>query len=269
MTNLRDDQVERYCRNIILNEVGGKGQKKLLESKVLVVGTGGLGSPILYYLAAAGVGHIGVVDSDRVEINNLQRQIIHFTPDIDRPKTLSAKEKIKKLNPDVEVITHQKRLAPANALDIINGYDIVADASDNFPTRYLVNDACIIAGKPLSYGAVFRFDGQVTTILPKIGPCYRCIFGRPPTPGEVPSCQEAGILGSIPGIIGAIQATEILKWLLGAGDLLVGRLLIFDGLSMHFRGVSISRNKECPACGRKPSITNLKKFDYKDFCASK
>lgn len=259
-----DEQIERYSRHIILPEVGGLGQKKILQSKVLVIGTGGLGSPISFYLAAAGVGKLGLVDSDKVELNNLQRQIIHSTKDIGKEKTISAKEKLNSLNPDVEVITYQERVTSQNILDIIKDYDIVVDGSDNFPTRYLVNDACVLLNKPLSHGAILRFDGQVMTIVPGKGPCYRCLFQEPPPPGTVPSCQEAGILGVVAGVIGLIQATEVLKFILGKGELLIGKLLIFNALEMNFRKVKVPHNKNCAICGEKPTITKL--IDYEEFC---
>lgn len=264
MSDFKDDQIERYSRHIILSEIGGTGQKKIMQAKVLVIGTGGLGSPISFYLAAAGVGKLGLVDSDRVELNNLQRQIIHFTKDVGKEKTASAKEKIKELNPDVEVVTYQERVTSQNILDIIKDYDIVIDGSDNFPTRYLVNDACVLLNKPLSHGAILKFDGQVMTIIPGKGPCYRCLFQEPPPPGLVPSCQQAGILGSVAGIIGLIQTTEVLKFILCKGDLLTGKLLIVNTLDMSFRKVSVPHNKNCAICGEKPTITKL--IDYEEFC---
>jgi len=263
-----DEQIERYSRQIILPEVGGKGQEKLLNSKVLLIGCGGLGSPCAYYLAAGGVGTIGLVDSDRVELNNLQRQIVHFTDDVGKPKTLSASEKLRKLNPDVNVITHHTRLTSANILDVIKGYDIVIDGSDNFPTRYLVNDACVMSSKPLVHAGILRFDGQAMTILPKEGPCYRCVFPDPPPPGMIPSCQEAGVIGAVAGLLGIVQASEAIKYILGIGDLLVGKLLVIDTLSMEFRKLTIRRNQDsCPVCGNKPTITRL--IDYEQFCGVK
>lgn len=258
------EQVERYSRHIILPEVGGKGQKKINAAKVFLVGAGGLGSPVGLYLAAAGVGTIGICDADAVDLSNLQRQILHRTEDVNRPKVLSAKRTMEALNPDTKVIPYQTRLTSENILDIIKDYDIVVDGSDNFPTRYLVNDACVLARKPLVSGAVFRFDGQATTIVPYETPCYRCLFETPPPPGMVPSCQEAGILGSVVGVIGAIQATEVLKLILGKGNGLKGKLLLFDAIEMDFRKVRVRRNPQCPVCGENPTITEL--IDYEQFC---
>ncbi|MBI3394088.1 MAG: molybdopterin-synthase adenylyltransferase MoeB [Nitrospirae bacterium] len=262
---LNDDQVKRYSRHILLPEVGGKGQRKLLEGRVLVIGTGGLGAPVSFYLAAAGVGTIGLVDGDTVEVSNLQRQIIHFTHDIGKHKTDSAREKMEALNPDIKVAVHKTRVSSENILSIIADYDVVVDGSDNFPTRYLVNDACVLSGKPLSHGGIFRFDGQVTTIVPGKGPCYRCLFPEPPPPGLVPSCQEAGILGVVAGTIGVAQATEVLKLLIGIGDPLIGRLLVYNALEMKFRTVKVPKNPQCPVCGPHPTITEL--IDYEEFCS--
>ena len=261
---LRDDQIERYSRQIILPNIGGKGQEKLLSAKVLIIGAGGLGSPAALYLASAGVGKMGIVDSDKVELNNLQRQIIHSTKDVGRPKVESAKERIKGINPDVEVVTYHLRLTSENILEIIKDYDMVVDGSDNFPTRYLVNDACVLSGKPLSHAGIFRFDGQAITILPHQSACYRCLFPEPPPPGLVPSCQEAGILGAVAGIMGIIQANEVLKYILGIGNLLTGRLLIFNALDSSFRQVKVPRNPKCPVCGENPTVTKL--IDYEEFC---
>ncbi|MCM8814521.1 MAG: molybdopterin-synthase adenylyltransferase MoeB [Candidatus Omnitrophica bacterium] len=263
-SDLREDQIERYSRQIILPEVGGIGQKKLLNARVLIVGCGGLGSPCAYYLAAAGIGKIGLVDSDRVELNNLQRQIIHFMKDIGKHKAESAKEKLNLINPDVEVITYPIRLTSLNIMEIIKEYDVVVDGSDNFPTRYLVNDACVLSGKPLFHAGILKFDGQATTIIPREGPCYRCIFPEPPPPGTVPSCQEAGILGVVAGILGLIQSTEVLKFFLGKGELLKGKLLVFNALEMNFRKLNIQRNNNCAICGDKPTIKEL--IDYEQFC---
>lgn len=262
--NFREDQIERYSRQIILPEVGGAGQKKLLKAKVLIIGCGGLGSPCAYYLAGAGVGKIGLVDSDKVELNNLQRQILHFTPDVGKTKVNSAKEKLSSLNPDIQIIPYHLRLTSENILDIIKDYDIIVDGSDNFPTRYLVNDACVLLNKPFSYAGILRFEGQAITILPHQGPCYRCLFPEPPPPGTVPSCQEAGILGVVAGILGIIQATEVLKYILGKGELLVGKLLVFNALELSFRKLNIQRNNNCPVCGDKPIIKEL--IDYEEFC---
>ena len=265
MSQLSEDQIERYSRHIMLPEVGGKGQRRLLAAKVLLVGAGGLGSPAGLYLAAAGVGTIGVVDSDVVELSNLQRQVLHSTADLGRPKCLSAKEAMEGINPDVRVIPHDQRLTARNVLDVIADYDIVLDGSDNFPTRYLVSDACVLAGKPNVYGSILRFEGQATTILPRRGPCYRCIYPEPPPPGTVPSCQEAGVLGVTAGIVGLIQATEVVKIILGAGDLLVGRLLLYNGLNLTFRELSVRRRSDCALCGENPTITEL--ADYEEFCS--
>jgi molybdopterin/thiamine biosynthesis adenylyltransferase len=261
---LSEEQIERYSRHIILPGIGGVGQKKLLNAKVLVTGCGGLGSPAAYYLAAVGVGRLGLVDSDNVELHNLQRQILHTTQNIGKPKVESAKEALNKLNPGVEIVTYQTRLTSKNILDIIKEYDIVIDASDNFPTRYLVNDACVLSNKPLIHAGVLMFSGQITTIIPYKSPCYRCIFPSPPPPGAVPSCQEAGILGVVPGVLGVLQATEAIKYILGIGELLVGKLLIFDALEMSFRKVNIKRNRECELCGDNPKIREL--IDYELFC---
>lgn len=264
MAKLTDEQVERYSRQIILHEIGGKGQEKILKAKVLLIGCGGLGSPCAYYLAAAGVGKLGLVDSDKVELNNLQRQIIHSTKKIGMPKAESAKETLNALNPDVEVIVHNMRVNSSNIMELLKGYDVVVDGSDNFPTRFLVNDACVIAKKPLVHAGILRFDGQATTIIPRKGPCYRCLFHEPPPPGSVPSCQEAGILGVVAGVLGLIQATETLKLILSCGEPLVGRLLVFDALSSSFRTLNIRRNRKCPVCGDRPTIKNL--IDYEEFC---
>lgn len=258
-----EEQIRRYSRHIILQEVGGKGQHRLLSSKVLCIGAGGLGSPIIQYLAAAGVGTIGIVDDDVVDLSNLQRQVIHGG-NIDVPKVESARKFVENLNPDVNVITYQKRISPDNILDIINDYDIVVDGSDNFATRYLVNDACVLAKKPLSHGSIFRFEGQVTTILPDEGPCYRCLFEHAPPAGMVPSCQEAGVIGVLPGIIGVIQATEVIKYLLGSGELLVGRLIFYDAFNMSFDEIKIRKNPSCPVCGDAPSITSIEDENYQD-----
>lgn len=262
--NLREDQIERYSRQIILPNVGGKGQEKLLNAKVLIIGAGGLGSPCALYLASAGVGKLGIVDSDKVELNNLQRQILHRTNNVGKAKVDSAKERINEINPDVEVITYNLRLTSQNIMDIIKDYDIIVDGSDNFPTRYLVNDACVIMRKPFSHGGIFRFDGQAITILPGGGACYRCLFPEPPPPGLVPSCQEAGILGAVAGVIGTIQANEVLKYILGLGNLLVGELLIFNALESSFRRVRVPKDPNCPVCGENPTVTKL--IDYEEFC---
>jgi adenylyltransferase/sulfurtransferase len=246
-----------------LPEVGGAGQRKLLSSKVLIVGAGGLGSPIALYLAAAGVGTLGIVDYDDVDLSNLQRQLLHHGHDVGRPKVDSAREAIAEVNPDVKVVPHRLALSAANAFDVLREYDVVVNGTDNFPTRYLVNDACVLLKKPLVDGAIFRFEGQASVYAPG-GPCYRCLFPSPPPPDAVPSCSEAGVLGVLPGIIGCIEAIETIKVLLGIGETLVGRLLIFDALAMEFREVRLGRDLRCPVCGADPQITAL--IDYEEFC---
>ncbi len=259
-----EEQIKRYARHIILPEVGGVGQKKLLSSRVLVVGAGGLGSPAAYYLAAAGVGTIGIVDFDTVELSNLQRQILHSTSRLGMSKVESAKKTIEDLNPDVKVIIHQEMLTSENIFDVIDAYDIVVDGTDNFPVRYLLNDACYFRKKPLVHGSVFRFEGQATVFKPDDGPCYRCLYPEPPPPGMVPSCQEAGVLGVLPGVIGVIQATETIKLVLSTGRPLIGRLLIYNALDMEFRELQLRRHSQCPLCGENPTITEL--IDYEEFC---
>lgn len=262
MAPLNDEQIERYSRHILLPEVGGKGQQKLLDSSVLCIGAGGLGSPVILYLAAAGVGKIGIIDADEVDLSNLQRQIIHSTGDIGRPKALSAKESVAALNPGVEVEIIEHRLDSTNVMDIIGRYDAVIDGTDNFPTRFLVNDACYFLMKPLFFGSVLRFEGQASAFLTSPdAPCYRCLYEEPPPPGEVPSCQEAGVLGAVVGTIGIIQATEFLKWSAGIGDPLTGRLIIYDALAMTFRTVKLRKRKTCPLCGENPTITELMEYD--------
>ena len=261
-----DEQVDRYSRHILLKEVGGKGQEKLLGSKVLIVGAGGLGCPIGYYLAAAGVGTLAMVDDDTVELSNLQRQIAHSVKTLGKPKVESAKSTFEALNPDCNVVPMNMRLTTDNILDIFKDYDVIVDGSDNFPTRYMVNDACVMLGKPLVSGAILRFEGQATTIVPGEGHCYRCLFEEMPPAGLVPSCQEAGVLGVMTAVIGGIQATEVLKLLLGIGDVLKGELLIYEALSMKFRRVRIPKNPDCPVCGDNPTITEL--LDYEgDYCS--
>lgn len=252
-----DEQVTRYSRHILLPEVGGKGQRKISKAKILLVGAGGLGSPAGLYLAAAGIGTLGVIDADAVDLSNLQRQIIHHTADVGRPKVESAKEKIQALNPDVQVVTYEERLVSANATSVISDYDVVIDGVDNFPAKFLINDACFFADKPLVHGGILRFEGRVTTILPRRSACYRCVFKQPPPPGLVASCQEAGVIGVLAGIIGTIQATEALKLILGTGRLLTDRLLDFDGRRTEFREIRIKRNPACPLCGENPTITEL------------
>ncbi len=257
MFGLTEEQIRRYSRQILLPQVGGSGQRKLLSSNVLIVGAGGLGSPAALYLAAAGVGHLGLADFDVVDLSNLHRQVLHHTGDVGRLKTDSAAETLQALNPDVTITRHQERLTAENVRDVLEPYDVVVEGSDNFPTKYLINDACVMLGKPLVFGAVYQFEGQAAVFDPDEGPCYRCIFPEPPPPDLVPSCQEAGVLGVVPGIIGTIQATEALKLLLGAGETLAGRLLVFDALAMSFMELEIARNPDCPVCGRSPTVTEL------------
>src|SRR5678810_271687 len=262
---LSNDEIRRYSRHLSLPEVGLAGQKKICATSVLCIGAGGLGSPIAMYLAAAGIGKIGVLDFDTVDFSNLQRQIAHGTEDVGRAKTDSARETIKSINPNVEVVIHNERISSENALEIIRPYDIVVDGTDNFPTRYLTNDACVLLKKANVYGSIFRFEGQASVFAPHLGgPCYRCLYPEPPPPGMVPSCAEGGVLGVLPGIIGTIQATEILKLALGQGSSLVGRLLLFDALKMKFRELKLRRDPQCPVCGEKPTITEL--IDYEQFC---
>lgn len=260
---LTPEQVQRYSRHIIMPQVGSRGQRKIMESKVLIVGAGGLGSPVAVYLALAGVGTIGIVDFDVVDLSNLQRQILHQNDDVGRPKVVSAKETLNAYNPDVNVVTHEEPLTSQNALEIIAQYDIVVNGADNFPARYLVNDACVFLKKPLVDGSILLFDGQATVYLPGKG-CYRCLYPAPPPPGLVPSCAEAGVLGALCGTIGSIQATEVLKLILGIGDTLNGRLLLYDALSMEFRQVKIRRDPDCVVCGDHPTVTEL--IDYEAFC---
>lgn len=262
---LTNDEIRRYSRHLILPEVGLAGQKKICSSSVLCIGAGGLGSPIAMYLAAAGVGKIGLVDFDTVDFSNLQRQIIHATDDVGRLKTASAQETIQGINPNTEVVCHNVRISSENALEIIAQYDVVVDGTDNFPTRYLTNDACVLLKKANAYGSIFRFEGQASVFAPHLGgPCYRCLYPEPPPPGMVPSCAEGGVLGVLPGVIGCIQATEILKLALGKGNSLIGRLLLFNALDMKFRELKLRRDPECPLCGDHPTITEL--IDYEQFC---
>ena len=262
---LNNDEIRRYSRHLILPEVGLGGQKKICSTSVLCIGAGGLGSPIAMYLAAAGIGKMGILDFDAVDFSNLQRQILHGTEDVGRPKTESAKAMLQSINPNVQVVIHNTRITSENALDLIRPYDIVVDGTDNFPTRYLTNDACVLLKKPNVYGSIFRFEGQASVFAPHLGgPCYRCLYPEPPPPGMVPSCAEGGVLGVLPGIIGTIQATEILKLALGKGSSLVGRLLLFDALDMRFRELKLRRDPQCPMCGDNPSITQL--IDYEMFC---
>jgi adenylyltransferase/sulfurtransferase len=260
------NEVKRYSRHLIIPDVGMTGQKRLKNAKVLVVGAGGLGSPALLYLAAAGVGTLGIVDFDVVDESNLQRQIIHGVSDIDKPKAESARDSIQEINPYVEVILHQERLDSDNALDIFRPYDLIVDGTDNFATRYLVNDACVLLGKPYVWGSIYRFDGQASVFWAEYGPCYRCLYPEPPPPGMVPSCAEGGVLGVLCASIGSIQVNEAIKVITGIGDPLVGRLMIYDALEMNYRSVKVRKDPECPVCGKNPTITEL--IDYEAFCGA-
>ena len=263
---LSADEIRRYSRHLVLPEVGREGQQAIKAARVLCVGAGGLGSPVSMYLAAAGVGTLGIVDYDVVDVSNLQRQILHMTRDVGRPKIESARERLNGINPEIRVETHASALSSANALDLVSRYDIVVDGSDNFPTRYLVNDACVLTRRPYVYGSIFRFEGQASVFAADGGPCYRCLYPEPPPPGLVPSCAEAGVLGVVPGIIGTIQAAEALKLILKAGETLVGRILILDALGMKFREIRLKRDPECPVCGDHPTIRELQ--DYEQFCGA-
>jgi molybdopterin/thiamine biosynthesis adenylyltransferase/rhodanese-related sulfurtransferase len=263
--SLSHAEIQRYARHLIMPEVALEGQKRLKASKVLCIGAGGLGSPLTLYLAAAGVGTLGLVDFDVVDVSNLQRQIIHTTADLGRPKLDSAAEKLQAINPDLTVVKHTERLDSSNALDLFADYDVIVDGTDNFPTRYLVNDACVLLGKPNVYGSIFRFDGQATVFAPPTGPCYRCLYPEPPPPDLVPSCAEGGVLGILPGLIGVVQATETVKLLLGKGRPLIGRLLLYDALDMTFREMKVRKSPKCPICGPNPTITRL--IDYDAFCS--
>ncbi len=257
-------QMERYSRHTLLPQIGMEGQRRLLAARVLLIGAGGLGSPSALYLAAAGVGTLGIVDDDRVELSNLQRQLLHGTSSVGRLKLDSARKRLNDINPDIRVIAHPVRLASSNALAILEDYDIIIDGTDNFPTRYLSNDACVLLGKPNIYGSVQQFEGQASVFFAGRGPCYRCLFPEPPPPGAVPSCAEAGVLGILPGMIGIIQATEAIKLILGLGEPLVGRLLLYDAAAMDFRTIRLRRDPDCPVCGEHPTITGL--IDYEQFC---
>ncbi|MGA7078011.1 MAG: molybdopterin-synthase adenylyltransferase MoeB, partial [Terriglobales bacterium] len=263
-TVLSNDEILRYSRHLIMPEVGMEGQQKLKAAKVLCIGAGGLGSPLALYLTAAGVGTLGIVDFDVVDYTNLQRQIIHTTNDVGRKKLDSAAEKLKAINPFLNLRTFDMKLTSANALELFREFDIVADGTDNFPTRYLVNDACVLTGKPNVYGSIFRFEGQASVFATKDGPCYRCLYPEPPPPGLVPSCAEGGVLGILPGLVGVIQATETIKLILGQGDSLAGRLLLVDALGMKFRELKLRKNPECPICGTHRTIHEL--IDYDQFC---
>ena len=264
MIEFTDEQIERYSRHIILPEVGGSGQQKMLEARVLLLGAGGLGSPAAYYLAAAGIGNLGIVDFDQVDLSNLQRQIIHSTERIGMLKTESAKKTIQALNPDVNVTLYNEKMDSSNIMSLIKDYDYVVDGSDNFPTRYLVNDACVMKNKTLIHGSIYRFEGQVTVFKPGDGPCYRCLYPEPPPPGMVPNCQEGGVLGVLAGVIGNLQVVEVLKLVLGIGKTLVGKLIIYDALNTEFRNLRLRKDTNCPICSEKPTIKEL--VDYEEFC---
>lgn len=265
MADFSEEQIHRYARHIILPEIGGVGQEKLLNARVLCLGAGGLGAPAIMYLAAAGVGNIGIIDFDVVEMSNLQRQVIHNADRVGMLKVDSAKTFVEKLNPDVKVNAINERLSSANVMDILEDYDIVLDGCDNFPTRYLVNDACVMKNKINVHGSIFRFDGQVTVFKPNEGPCYRCLYPEPPPPGMTPSCQEAGVLGVLPGVIGSLQAVEVIKAIVGSDGLLVGKLLLYNAIKVEFRKLNIRRDKSCPMCGDNPTVTEL--IDYEQFCS--
>ena len=253
-----EEEIERYSRHIILKEVGGKGQARLREGKVLIIGAGGLGSPAALYLAAAGVGRIGIADADVVELSNLQRQVIHHTADLGRPKVDSARDKMRAINPGVEVVTHPCWVCAENIAGIVAGYDFVIDGTDGFAAKYLINDACVLAGIPFSHAGILHFVGQTMTVLPGRSPCFRCVFPVPPAAGAIPSCAEAGVIGVLPGVMGAIQATEAVKYLLGVGELLAGRLLIYDAEALEFHSTPLAKNPACPVCGESPTITELR-----------
>src|SRR6202140_787382 len=261
---LSKDEILRYSRHLIMPEVGMEGQQKLKAARVLCIGAGGLGSPLALYLGAAGVGTLGLVDFDVVDYTNLQRQIIHSTADVGRKKLDSAAEKLKAINPFLNIRKFETRLTSDNALDLFRDFDIIADGTDNFPTRYLVNDACALTGKPNVYGSIFRFEGQASVFATKEAPCYRCLYPEPPPPGLVPSCAEGGVLGVLPGLVGVMQATEVIKLILGKGEPLIGRLLLIDALDMKFRELKLRKNPDCPACGTHPTVTKL--IDYNEFC---
>jgi len=261
---LSPDEIRRYSRHLVMPEVGREGQERLQQARVLVVGAGGLGSPVTMYLAAAGIGRLGLVEFDRVEESNLHRQVLFGQSDIGRPKLEVAEERLREINPLIDIISHQTRIDSANAMGLLQDYDIVVDGSDNFPTRYLVNDACVLAGKPNVYGSIFRFEGQVSVFWGAQGPCYRCLFPDPPPPGLVPSCAEGGVLGVLPGIIGSLQANEAIKLVLGLGKTLVGRLVIFDALALSFRELRLKKSPQCPICSAQPTLTEL--IDYEAFC---
>ena len=262
--SLNQNEVRRYSRHLVMPEVGKEGQERLKAARVLVVGAGGLGSPAAMYLAAAGVGKLGVVEFDRVEESNLQRQVLYGQSDIGASKVEVAKTRLQEVNPLIEVRTHETRIDSSNAMDLVSGYDLVVDGSDNFPTRYLINDACVLAGKPDVYGSILRFEGHLSVFWGNQGPCYRCLFPEPPPPGLVPSCAEGGVLGILPGVVGSLQASEALKLILGVGDVLIGRLVIYDALAPSFRELRLKKNPQCPVCSEQPTLTEL--IDYEAFC---
>src|SRR6266478_3207217 len=264
LPQLTNDEIKRYSRHLIMPEVGVDGQRRLKAGSVLCIGAGGLGSPAAMYLAAAGVGRIGLVDFDVVDFSNLQRQIIHGTPDVGRTKLASAKDRLNAINPHVDIQTYETALSSENALQMFEPYDVILDGTDNFPTRYLTNDACVLLGKPNAYGSIFRFEGQASVFATKNGPCYRCLYPEPPPPGLVPSCAEGGVLGVLPGIIGTIQATEAIKLITGIGEPLIGRFLIYDALRMRFRELKLQKDPDCPVCGTHPTVKTL--IDYEQFC---
>jgi sulfur-carrier protein adenylyltransferase/sulfurtransferase len=264
LPQLTNDEIKRYSRHLIMPEVGVDGQRRLKAGRVLCIGAGGLGSPAAMYLAAAGIGTLGLVDYDVVDFSNLQRQIIHGTPDVGRSKLASAKDRLHAINPHVDIQTYETALSSENALQLFEPYDVILDGTDNFPTRYLTNDACVLLGKPNAYGSIFRFEGQASVFATKNGPCYRCLYPEPPPPGLVPSCAEGGVLGVLPGIIGVIQATEAVKLIAGIGEPLIGRFLIYDALRMHFRELKLRKDPDCPVCGTHPTIKHL--IDYEQFC---
>src|SRR5437868_4346354 len=262
--NFTDSERERYARHLILPDIGEEGQKKLKRGSVLIIGAGGLGSPVSMYLAAAGVGRIGLADFDKVDVTNLHRQILYGTSQVGQPKLTAAVTRLHDINPEIAIETHETAINSENALNIFRSYDVIVDGTDNFPTRYLVNDACVLTGKPNVYGSIFRFDGQASVFYAREGPCYRCLYPEPPPPGLVPSCAEGGVLGVLPGVIGTIQATEAIKLITGIGEPLIGRLLLFDALRMEFRRLKLRRNPDCPVCGDYPTVTEL--IDYDQFC---
>jgi molybdopterin/thiamine biosynthesis adenylyltransferase/rhodanese-related sulfurtransferase len=264
LPQLTNDEIKRYSRHLIMPEVGIDGQRRLKAGKVLCIGAGGLGSPAAMYLAAAGMGTIGLVDYDVVDFSNLQRQIIHGTPDVGRSKLASARDRLHAINPHVDIQTYETALSSENAMQLFEPYDVILDGTDNFPTRYLTNDACVLLGKPNAYGSIFRFEGQASVFATKNGPCYRCLYPEPPPPGLVPSCAEGGVLGVLPGIIGVIQATESVKLIAGIGEPLIGRFLIYDALRMHFRELKLRKDPDCPVCGTHPTVKKL--IDYEQFC---